>query len=163
MSRDAQRGFTLLELVVTIVIVGLLAAVALPRLMNATDDAHAASVHGTAGALAAGVAMVRAQWELNRANGRGGLNNVAGFGDGDLDVNELGWPVATASGPGAQGCAELWRGVLLGSAPSVAVRGSAAYLAEFDAPLCRYRHQREEPRTRTIEYNPNTGAVTVAD
>lgn len=159
MSRDAQQGFTLLELVVVIVIVGLLAAVALPRLMSATGDAQAASVNGTAGALAAGVAMVRAQWELNRASGRGGLN-VAGFGDGDVDVNELGWPVATASGPGAQGCAELWRGVLLGAAPSVAVRGSAAYLAEFDTPLCRYHYQRD---TRRIEYDTRTGAVTVAE
>ena len=160
MSRDAQQGFTLLELVVVIVIVGLLATVALPRLMNATDDAHAASVNGTAGALAAGVAMVRAQWELNRASRRGGENNVAGFGEGDVDVNELGWPVATASGPGAQGCAELWRGVLLGSAPRVAVSGTATYLVEFDAPLCRYRYQRD---TRSIEYDTRTGAVTVAE
>ena len=160
MSRYAQQGFTLLELVVTIVIVGLLAAVALPRLMNATDDAHAASVNGTAGALAAGVAMVRAQWELNRAGGRGGQDNVAGFGEGNVDVNELGWPVATRSGPGAAGCAELWRGVLLGSAPSVAVRGTATYLSEFDAPLCRYRYQND---TRRIDYDTRTGAVTVAE
>ncbi|HTN29380.1 MAG TPA: prepilin-type N-terminal cleavage/methylation domain-containing protein [Pseudomonas sp.] len=160
MNRHTQRGFTLLELVVVIVIVGLLATVALPRLMNATGDAQAASVNGTAGALAAGVAMVRAQWELNRAKGRGGQNNVAGFGEGDVDVNELGWPVATASGPGAQGCAELWRGVLLGSAPRVAVSGTATYLVEFAAPLCRYRYQRD---TRRIEYDTRTGAVTVAE
>lgn len=155
-----EQGFTLLELVVVILIIALLAAVALPRLMSASDDAHAASVNGTAGALAAGVAMVRAQWELNRANGRGGLDNVAGFGDGDVDVNEQGWPVATRSGPGAAGCAELWRGVLLGSAPSVAVRGSAAYLSEFAAPLCRYRYQND---TRRIEYDTRTGAVIVAE
>lgn len=160
MNRHTQRGFTLLELVVVIVIVGLLATVALPRLMNATGDAQAASVNGTAGALAAGVAMVRAQWELNRASRRGGENNVAGFGEGDVDVNELGWPVATASGPGAQGCAELWRGVLLGSAPRVAVSGTATYLVEFAAPLCRYRYQRD---TRSIEYDTRTGAVTVAE
>ena len=100
------------------------------------------------------------QTSRRRASGRGGLNNVAGFGDGDVDVNELGWPVATASGPGAQGCAELWRGVLLGSAPRVAVRGNADYLAEYHAPLCRYRHQRD---TRSIEYDTRTGAVTAAE
>lgn len=155
-----EHGFTLLELVVVILIIALLAAVALPRLMNATDDAHAASVNGTAGALAAGVAMVRAQWELNRAGGRGGQDNVAGFGEGNVDVNELGWPVATRSGPGAAGCAELWRGVLLGSAPSVAVRGTATYLAEFADPVCRYRYQ---PDTRRIDYDTRTGAVTVAE
>src|SRR5690606_26959998 len=85
--------------------------------------------------------------------------NVAGFGEGNVDVNELGWPVATRSGPGAAGCAELWRGVLLGSAPSVAVRGTATYLAEFAEPVCRYRDQ---PDTRRIDYDTRTGAVTVA-
>ena len=50
--------------------------------------------------------------------------------------------------------------MLLGSAPSVAVRGSAAYLSEFAAPLCRYRYQRD---TRSIEYDTRTGAVTVAE
>ena len=48
-----QKGFTLIELVVVIVILGVLAAVALPRFMNATEDAHSAAVKGTGGALAA--------------------------------------------------------------------------------------------------------------
>ena len=43
---------------------------------------------------------------------------------------------------------------------TVTVRGSAAYLSEFAAPLCRYRYQND---TRRIEYDTRTGAVTVAE
>ena len=95
-----QKGFTLIELVVVIVILGVLAAVALPRFMNATEDAHTAAVNGTGGALAAGVALVRSQWELNRVKGIANPNlNVTNFGDGTVDVNANGWPISSGLTP----------------------------------------------------------------
>jgi MSHA pilin protein MshA len=47
-----QSGFTLIELVIVIVIIGILAAVAIPKFTSLTNDANQAAVNGIAGSLA---------------------------------------------------------------------------------------------------------------
>jgi MSHA pilin protein MshA len=61
MRNQAQAGFTLIELIVVIVILGILAATALPRFTNLGGSARAASVNAARGALASTVAMVHGQ------------------------------------------------------------------------------------------------------
>ncbi|GGP88914.1 pilin [Shewanella ulleungensis] len=88
-----QQGFSLIELVIVIVILGLLAATAIPRFLNVTDDAEDASVDGVAGGLATAVSFVRAQWEVD------GRRNTSVVLDGttiSLDTR-FGFPTGTTN------------------------------------------------------------------
>ena len=51
MVRTQQKGFTIIELVVVIVILGILAAVAFPKFQDLSGDARKAVVNGAAAAL----------------------------------------------------------------------------------------------------------------
>jgi len=143
-----QRGFTLIELVVVIVLLGVLAATALPRFLNVTEQAKTASLAAMKGGFTTGVALVRAQWfaEGNSSGSAGAEVVVDGI---SIYVNEQGWPAKTAGASGASvndqtaaECLQVWNAVLQ-SPPSATVGAISGEryqvsLASSSPGVCRF-------------------------
>lgn len=62
MSKSTQRGFTLIELVVVIVILGILAAFAVPRFARLDQQARIAAVRSLEGSLRSSSVLARSMW-----------------------------------------------------------------------------------------------------
>lgn len=166
-----QSGFTLIELILVIVILGVISVVAAPRFMDVSDNANRAVVNATASALKAGITQVHIKWQL--AGAPGAVLNFIEISDayvgGDLSVNEFGYPADTRGGipsvDGREDCMDVFRAVLLGEDQTVSSDSSGTYTSAFSNSggerKCRFTFN-AMPQL-LIEYNSHTGSVIVTD
>lgn len=95
-QKKSQQGFTLIELVVVIVILGILAVTAAPKFIDVSADARKSVMEGVEGSIESAVSMINAKAIIQ--NQIGGTGAVTVSGEFYAVVN--GFPAAEAVGDG---------------------------------------------------------------
>jgi MSHA pilin protein MshB len=184
-----QKGFTIIELVVVILLLGILTATALPRFMDVTDDAHNSVVSAVSGGIVTGASLYKAEWYATgqpvRVSTWGDmLANTSGYPLG-IDATTATTTLLSSVGSSAN-CVEIFQNVLQDAGrPSITSKVTAAttlgglgtlpsgsdfvaYLSSAAATtkdMCNYIYTGQYNNITlyalpVLRYNSNTGVIT---
>ena len=85
----SQRGFTLIELVIVIVILGIIASIALPKYEDMRENARSAAIKGQLGAIRAAIAIQYAKAALTTNSATFPVLAGAIFADGQIPLEPV--------------------------------------------------------------------------
>lgn len=162
MKRDKlQQGFTLLEFIFVIVMIGILSAAALKYYADIVDDARVAGVQFLSARFATAVAGIHVKWMVD---GRPNVIDLDGY---HVQVNDGGWPVSE-SRIKARGtsnvCQQLWESLLQNPSALPDVMPSDSRGVQYWSPkpkngVCRYNLITRDSSQYYFEYHMGNGRV----
>lgn len=155
MTRYKNSGFTLIELVIVIIMLGILSATALPKLLNLGDDAHEATARSTFAAFDSAVKLYHSCWLASGETGY--VKDLACFGDGNVDSTITGFPLGVTTrneGKTLEGdyCRQIWFDLLNHNDFVLAPHTDASFNNNTDVVYWYYGKDLTTPNSQTHCY-----------